>query len=171
VARFKPARGLDEQIAQRFGRPVIERALEMLTEEAQRRAPGTRVWVTMRDERVRTSHFNADGQVIPDNLRFKVERPGMAGDYELARHPRDPNLSAANAINCRCDDPGIPHLLRQSIHHNGVHVVGTRVSGEVETRFPRAAESEFGTSGDEAAHYFTNALREVALRLQSGHSR
>lgn len=171
AARFEPVQGLDEIIAQRIVRPQVVRALDMLEDEAKRRAPDTRVWVTMRDERVRPTHMDADGQTIPANLRFKIGRPNMPGSYELARHPRDEVLSAGNAAKCRCDDPTIPHLLRESIHSTGVHVTGCVVHGEVETRFPRAAESEFGTSGDEAAHYFTGALREVALRLKSGHSR
>jgi hypothetical protein len=170
MARFEPRAGLDVEIANRFGRPKIDRVLDMLRDESQRRAPVTRVWITMRDERVRWSHFETDTQVVPDNLRFKLPKPDGTG-FDLARRPRDPTLPAAQRFNCRCDDPTVPHLLRESIHKGDVRVVGTLVSGSVETRFPRAAESEFGTSGDEPAHYMTNALREVAARLQAGHAR
>lgn len=163
--------GLDAVVAERFVKPRVDTALDMLLDSARSKAPATRAWVTMRDERVRQSHFDADGQVIPANLRFRVPKPNGQPGVELARHPRDPALSAANRYNCRCDDPTIPHLLRVSLVKKPATVVGTRVEGSVETRFPRAAESEFGTSEDTAAHYMTNALREVAARLQSGQSR
>lgn len=163
--------GLDLVVAERFVKPRVDTALDMLLDAARTRAPATRVWVTMRDEKVRPTHMGADGQVIPTNLRFKIEKPGQPNTFELARHPVDEALSPANRYNCRCDDPTIPHLLRQSIVRTLVSVNGTRVEGSVETRFPRAAESEFGTSEDEAAHYMTRALQEVAARLQSGQSR
>lgn len=163
--------GLDAVVAERYVKPRVDTALDMLRDTARSGAPATRVWVTMRDERVRQSHFDTDGQVIPANLRFKVPKADGSVGHELARHPGDPTLSAANRINCRCDDPTIPHLLRESIHRTPVTVNGTRVEGSVETRFPRAAESEFGTTEDTAAHFMTNALREVATRLQSGQSR
>lgn len=169
MGTFEPRAGLDETIAQRIARPRIARVLDMLRDEARARAPVTRIWVTVRDERVRKTHFETDAQVIPDNLRFKMPRTDGSG-HDLARHPRDPNLPIAQRANCRCDDPTIPHLLRESIHAGDVQVVGTRVSGEVYTDFPRAAESEKGTSEDTAAHYMLGALQEVALRLRSGQS-
>ena len=169
--RFEPAAGLDNEIARRFGVPAIRRALDMLQDAARANAPETRVWVTMRDERVRKTHVETDAQVIPDNLRFKIPSTKVPGQYDLARHPRDPALPADQRINCRCADPTLPHLLRESIHSTDPILEGPRVSGTVYTRFPRAAESEFGTSEDEAAHFMTNALREVAARLRSGHAR
>jgi hypothetical protein len=169
AARFEPRRGLDAEIAVRIVQPKVRRVLDALKDEAQRRAPETRTWVTMRDEVVRPTHVSTDGQTIPANLRFKVEKPGGVGEYELARHPGDTALSPANRYNCRCDDPTIPHLLRQSIHASNVTVSGTVVSGEVYTEFPRAAESEFGNPGeDEAAHFMTGALVEIAARLKAG---
>ena len=171
MSHVEIADGLDVIVAERYMKPRVDTALDMLRDAARTWAPATRTWVTMRDERVRQSHADVDGQTIPDNLRFKVPKPGQPGVHELARHPRDPNLSTANAINCRCEDPSTPHLLRESIVRTPVTVIGTRVTGSVETRFPRAAESEFGTSGDTAAHFMTNALREVAARLQSGQAR
>lgn len=171
MARTEINGDLDRVIAARFGVPAVRRAVSMLTDSAKANAPGVRVWVTMRDERVRTTHVDADAQMIPDNLRFKVENPKMPGTYELARHPRDPALSKENAINCRCDDPPLQHPLADSIHGTEPTQVGNRVIGTVETRFPRASESEFGTSEDEAAHFMTNALREVAARLRAGQAR
>lgn len=178
MGRFQPRDGLDELIAQRFGRPKMQQVLDMLTDEAKLRAPECRVWITMRDERVRASHIETDSQVVPDNLRFKVPKVDTGNDindirvgYDLARHPRDPELPIGNRINCRCSDPPLPQPLKDSIHATDVHVEGARVSGTIETRFPRAAESEFGTDKDHAAHYMTGALRDVAARLRAGQTR
>ncbi len=165
MAHFVPVAGLDQIIAEKIAQPFLRDVLDSLRDEARRRAPDTRVWVTMRDERVRPSHRDTDAQVIPANLRFKMPKANGSG-HDLARHPRDPNLPIEQRINCRCDDPTIPHLLAESIHATDVHVEAHRVSGSVETTFPRAAESEFGTSDDEAAAFMRGALHEVALRLQ-----
>lgn len=167
--RFEPVAGLDMMIAERIGVPYIRRVTDMLRDEAQTRAPECRTWVTMRDEKVRPSHFKADRQTIPANLRFKLE--SADGGTDMARAPRDPDLPIAQRANCRCDDPPIPHLLKESIHTAGVEHIGTVVKGTVETSFPRAAESEFGTDRDTAARFMQGALAEVALRLRSAHSR
>lgn len=165
---------LDVQIAEQVVRPHLENALSMLHDAARRLAPDCKVWVSMRDPLVRTSHVATDGQTIPDNLRFILPRPGSsstAAGSEMARQPRDPALSTGNAINCRCEPVPSPSPLRTSIHKTQVQVAGTRVYGEVYTEFPRAAESEFGTSQDQPAAFMSNALREVASRLQSGQTR
>ena len=169
AARFEPAKGLDEEIARRVVVPRVRRALDMLQDSAQGNAPAVKTWVTMRDDRVRPSHFEADTQTVPANLRFRLR--AADGGVDLARHPRDPNLPAHQAAGCRCSDPETPHLLAESIHKTTVSLVGTRVEGSVYTEFPRAAESEFGGDGDEPAHFMTNALHEVALRLRSGQTR
>ena len=169
MARLELRPGLDTEIATRIGVPAVRRALDMLQDEARRRAPAVKVWVTMRDERVRESHMKADTQTVPVNLRFKLKRP--SGAIDLARHPRDPNLPEDQRINCRCDDPVLPQLLADSIHSTDVTLNGNIAAGSVETRFPRAGESEVGTSQDEGAYFMTNALREVAARLAAGHSR
>ena len=140
VARFEPVKGLDEILAQRVAAPRVRRALDMLEDAAQAGAPETRTWVTMRDERVRPSHFAADTQTIPANLRFRLNSATGVG-FDLARAPRDPDLPSAQRIGCRCNDETLPHLLRESIHKTDVRVTGTRVDGSVETDFPRAAES------------------------------
>lgn len=168
--RFVPDPGLDAEIARRFGVPAVRRALDMLKDAAQANAPQVKIWVTMRDERVRPSHFEADQQAVPANLRFKISKADGPG-WELARHPRDPDLSAANAANCRCSDHTVAHLLATSIYATDVSLIGNVASGSVETRFPRAAESEFGTDRDAAARFMGQALDEVAARLRAGHSR
>jgi hypothetical protein len=161
---------LDIQIASRFGVPLITRVLDMLQDAAKGNAPAVKVWVTMQDERVRPSHREADAQAVPANLRFILENP-RTGKRSLCQHPRDPDLPEEERINCRCSDPSLPLLLAESIHKTDVSLEGTKVHGKVLTDFPRAAESEFGTGEDPAAHFMTNALRDVALRLSAGVSR
>jgi hypothetical protein len=170
TAKFKPRRGLDQTIAEKIAQPTLRRVIDMLTDEAKHRARATKVWISARDERVRPTHVDADTQNIPANLRFILDKVDGTGK-DLGRHPRDGSFTAANRYGCRCVDVPLPHPLRESIHSSNVRVSDTVAHGEVETRFPRAAESEFGTSEDRAAHYFTGALNEVAARLRSGHSR
>lgn len=170
MATFKAKPGLDAEVAQRFAVPAVRKAQSMLHDTARVNAPPVKVWVTMRDERVRRSHVDADGQEIPENLRFRLRKAAGAG-VDLARAPRDPLLPVDNRIQCRCDAPVLPQPLKDSIKADEVLIEGPRVTGKVYTDYPRAAESEYGTGDDAPAHYFTDALREVAARLQSGHSR
>lgn len=52
-------------------------------------------WLTFKDQRARNHHVDADGQTIKKGQLFNV-------DGELLRWPGDPNGSAGNIINCRC---------------------------------------------------------------------
>ncbi|WP_075780073.1 phage portal protein [Marinitoga sp. 1137] len=52
-------------------------------------------WLTARDERVRTEHENADGQIV------NVNEPFIVGGEHLM-YPLDPAGSPGNIINCRC---------------------------------------------------------------------
>lgn len=56
-------------------------------------------WLSSRDERVRDSHFEADGQVVDIGDRFLV------GDSRL-KHPGDPDGDPAETIGCRCSTIG-----------------------------------------------------------------
>ena len=58
-------------------------------------------WITMGDEKVRSSHASANGQVVPAEASFDVG--GEAMD-----HPGDSSGSAGNVINCRCKMRMIP---------------------------------------------------------------
>lgn len=170
VSRFEPSPGLDAVIAQRYAYPAVSRALDRMRDLARAGAPPLSVWITARDERVRPTHVDTDGQAVPDNLRFKV--PSVSGvGHDLARAPRDPNLPLANRINCRCATGLIPDGLARTIHASLPVLQGTRVSGEVYTHFRRAAESEFGGDGDDGAYYMTNALRETAATMSGTRQR
>lgn len=58
-------------------------------------------WVAAADERTRTAHKDADGQVVPIDQPFRV-------GGELLMFPGDPSGSGANIINCRC---AISHIV------------------------------------------------------------
>lgn len=52
-------------------------------------------WVVVEDHRTRPEHFEADGQVVPQ------DDPFIVGGEQLM-HPGDPAGSGWNVINCRC---------------------------------------------------------------------
>ena len=56
---------------------------------------GYKTWLTAADDLVRPTHADADGQTVPIDEQFDVG--GESADY-----PGDPQLSDAEACNCRC---------------------------------------------------------------------
>jgi hypothetical protein len=52
-------------------------------------------WVAVGDERTRTSHANANGQVVGMDEDFQI-------NGTLMKHPGDPRGGAKNVVNCRC---------------------------------------------------------------------
>jgi phage portal protein BeeE len=56
---------------------------------------GGRMWLSMRDDRVRDTHQSADSQVVRGTELFRV------GGYEC-RFPGDPSLPPEERIGCRC---------------------------------------------------------------------
>lgn len=140
---------LDQLVARRFLAPQVEDTAERARDEARRRAPDGKYWLSARDERVRTSHREADGQTVPANVPYRVPPTPYtpSGRPELADAPRDPRLHISNRANCRCVAVSLPAAVRTSIHAGDVEVFGTRVRAEVATRFPRAAESEHAETG------------------------
>lgn len=166
VSRFEPAPGLDEIVAARFALPFVERTRDAVRDAARGFAPPVKIWVTVRDERVRRSHEKTDGQAVPGNLRYKVAKVRGTGS-DLAQEPRDLALPLENRINCRCESVLVADMLSRTIVSLPAFLQGTRVVGEVETRFKRAAESENGTTEDPAAHFMLRALRQVATTIQN----
>ncbi len=142
-------------------RDSVDDLTDQLLDAVRVSAPDVRVWVTAHDERVRKTHEDADTQVIPDNLRFILDKPGTTST-ELARTPRDPNLSQANAINCRCIDVEVPNVIATTFHRTDVEVIGPRASAQVYSRFPRVIESEFPSQGDSDGGWAAGALNRVA---------
>jgi hypothetical protein len=180
MGRVMLRRDLDVMVAATMIRPKVERIVEDLRDEARRLAPDAKVWVTAEDERVRYSHEHVHGETIPENLRYRlpsvayVRRVGyvpVEGRADLAREPRDPALPVEQRINCRCVSVGLPGVVAASIHAGSVTVSGRRVTGEVYTRFPRAEESEFGTSEDEPAVFMRGALAVAVASLLASRRR
>jgi hypothetical protein len=66
---------LEAAVARGPLRAWADRAAQELTLDAQREAPPARVWKTVGDERVRATHEKADGQAIPGNLKFILDKP------------------------------------------------------------------------------------------------
>jgi hypothetical protein len=141
--------------------------------------------MTSEDERVRRSHAEAEGQTIPENLRYKLQkmtyvrgsgrgrRPSVPGHYvlapghDLARIPRDDRLPDYQKMRCRCESVELPGLVAASIHGTVTVVSGRRVQAEVYSRFNRVAESEFGTGEDVGAHFMGGAVQTVAQRFRA----
>jgi hypothetical protein len=169
VTRFVPARGLDENVARGVLLPAVERVKRALRDEMRDRAPDGKVWMTARDERVRQTHVHADSQEIPANLRYVLEVPGRGGqptgEVELARRPRDPDLSIANAINCRCESVSVPDAVARQIHDHPAVLAGTRVRATVTCDYHRVVESEYPEQPDGGGRWAGSAVADVARRI------
>lgn len=172
--RVELRRDLEEMVARRMV-GLVNRLTVQVAAEAAARAPAAKVWVTVADERVRPSHRDADHQMIPGNLRFKLRKqspaaPGqraqlMAG-YDLAREPRDPSLPLDQRRNCRCVAITVPKAIAMKVRASPAAAAGRRVVGRVSVVFPRIVESHTGTSGDAAAPFLAQAVDAVAARVR-----
>jgi hypothetical protein len=151
-------------------RDAVDDIASRILDAARREAPDARVWVTAHDERVRQTHVDADAQIIPTNVRFILDKVGQTG-HELARAPRDPMLSQANSINCRCVDVKVPGVIAASFRRTGVEVVGVRASARVYSDFPRVVESEFPSQGDSGGGWAARALNHVATQVRASGGR
>jgi len=185
MARFIPAARLDVEAAGRIAAPEVTRLAQQVEAAARRRAPDAKAWLTARDERVRPVHADADGQTIPDNLRYilldptgdqpsgrrkRITPPAAPGTH-LAREPRADSLPAHLRINCRCQSVPIPQAVARTILAEPTQVLGTRARAVVACSFPRATESEFGTAEDKAAAFMRGAINEVAARSSNATAR
>lgn len=95
-----------------------------------------------------------------------ARKPQQAGT-EMARYPRDPDLSAGNAVNCRCSAVTIAGLIAATMMLTDIEVAGPVARFEVSSRFPRIAESEFGDGTDPGLHFMARALTALAGRLNA----
>jgi hypothetical protein len=163
VARFRPGAGLDARVASRFAVPAVTRARDLLAERMRANAPDAALWITAQDEAVRPTHRDADGQVIPDNLRFILERP--AGGHELAAAPRDPDLSLENRANCRCLSVHVPGAVAERVGASDVVLRGAQASATVSVHFPRVVESEYPDAGTPGGGWVRRAIAEAAAGL------
>jgi hypothetical protein len=160
VARFRPGPGLDARIAQQYAVPHARRLADALADRMRANAPDAAAWITAQDERVRPTHRDADGQTVPDNLRFALERPG--GGHELAQAPRDPDLSLANRQNCRCLSVHLPGVIAERVGVGDVVLRRTSAHATVSVTFPRIVESEYPGAGDSGGGWVRRSIEETA---------
>lgn len=93
-AVFEDAKGYR---AERIARTEVMRASNLAHYSAFSQAGiEEHEWVATRDDRVRDSHFEADGQIV------KVGEPFILGSGARALYPGDPSLPRKESINCRC---------------------------------------------------------------------
>jgi hypothetical protein len=78
---------------------------------------GIDVWSAAKDPRTRPDHGRADGQKRGEIIEGAFDIGG-----EIALYPHDPNLSAEQAINCRC-------TLRMEIEGYSPQLMRTREEG------------------------------------------
>lgn len=159
--RFEAVPGLDEIIAQKFVAPAIEDIVQSIRDAAARRAPDGKTWATVRDERVRPTHVDADMTLIPDNVPYVLHKE--RGGTETCDHPRDPSLSPENRYNCRCQSLPVAGVVAASLHTE-THVSGAQVTGRVYTDFERAGESE---SAREGGGWLLGGAREVIAQRET----
>lgn len=160
---------IEQVVANAFARPAVERIRDEAADQVRRHAPPAKVWVTARDERVRPTHVETDSQMIPDNLRYRVPHPRLMVD-ELARGPRDPDLSPGNREGCRCQSFEVRDAIARTVTTSPAMVTGPTVRASVSATFARLVESEYPSAGDERGGWFRQALRDTAAatRARSG---
>lgn len=158
---------LDAVIARHVA-PRVQQLADEVAAAAAANAPSAKMWVTEADERVRHSHATADGQTIPENLRYVLDPPqddnAATNTKDLAREPRDPALPQAQRLNCRCGSFEMLGAVGATIRAEPAVVEGARVLGRVVCPFHRAAESEFPGDGDGGGHWMRDAAQDVAAR-------
>lgn len=157
MARFVPSPGLDEKVA-RMVEPTVREIMARIAAAVAMNAPDGRYWLSMQDERVRNTHWEADGQTIPANVPYILHKPN-GGGTETADRPRDPALSIGNRINCRCVTVTDPGAIARTVTHD-TRSAGPSVVGRVEATYPRVAESEFAQRG---GGWMLGSARDVLL--------
>lgn len=161
VTRFRPGPALDARVAEHYGMPKVRELADALANRVRANAPDAGVWMTWQDERVRPTHREADGQTIPDNLRYELNKPHEEGT-ELARAPRDPDLSIGNRINCRCLAAKVAGIIAEHVATSDTMLVGTTARATVSVEFHRIVESEHPGPEDSGGGWLARSVAEVA---------
>ncbi|MCG8971746.1 phage head morphogenesis protein [Streptomyces sp. CL12-4] len=174
-AKFTPAQGLEEQLARMLA-PAVQRIAHQVEVEAKRLAPPTKRWVTVGDDKVRPTHVNAQGQVVPGNLRFTLDsmqwdiKHRGVGPHTYMTEPRDRSSRAiANLKNCRCSMHKDPDGIARHINTGQPVVAGKKVTVTVSVQAPMVVEAEVGTvyPGNlvaDGTHFMSRAAAIVAAR-------
>ncbi|MEU9781508.1 hypothetical protein AB0H92_11125 [Streptomyces phaeochromogenes] len=151
MAKFTPARGLEDQLARMIA-PDVRRIAVRVEVEAKRLAPPTKRWVTVGDDRVRPTHVEAHGQTVPGNLRFELNsmdwdmRHRSVGPHTYMLEPKDRTSQAiANLKNCRCTTHKDPDGIARHIRTGQPVVSGKKVTVTVSVQADKVIEAEVGT--------------------------
>jgi hypothetical protein len=162
MAKFRAGPRFEERVAARWAVPEARRLADQLADRVRANVPDAGVWITRRDERVRHTHVNADGQTIPINLRYLIEHPSLADTYEMARAPGDEELSLANRINCRCIPALLPGVIAEHVAASDVALRGAKAAAVVSVTFPRIVESEYPGPEDGGGGWLRRSVEEAA---------
>jgi hypothetical protein len=150
MARVVLSRALNERVAAMV-RDKVSKIADDAAEDIKAGAPPTKRWQSMEDDRVRHTHKRANGQEVPENLRFEVksmdwdrEHRGLGPQtYMLA--PRDETSRAvANIINCRCVPVVLPDGIRDHVEASDAVVAGEKVTASVTCDAPLVRACEHG---------------------------
>lgn len=187
-AKFTMTPGLEQLVAQRFVKPVVDDTTEAVAGIAKDLAPGTKVWISVGDERVRPTHRRAHGQEVPENLRFTLksmkwdQQHRGVGAYTYMLRPKDESAGACiNAgvtnhghNNCRCHAVPDPNGIAKLIDAQAALVVGKRVKAKVVCEGNLVLQAEYGDAypapGNPIAEgtYFMHRAVAAARARQKG---
>lgn len=110
--------GITKERAMRIAVTEVSIAMESGRHEAMLQSGAEwKVWLTSGDERVRLSHDQVNGKIVPMLEPFKV------GGFDMM-YPCDPEAPAAEIINCRC-------VHGPSLSPEGGEIVGNDPSAEI----------------------------------------
>lgn len=171
MASFRAAEGLDEKLA-RLMLPAVNKLTRAAADGAKEAAPGDKAWITVEDSFVRPEHRKANGQRVPENLRFTLDSPEYdqqhygAGPTQMGVAPRDEDgFTPGNTERCRCETAPAASSIAEHIQDQGARVEGTRVVGSVTCDHDMAVDAEFGNGTDHGARYLGAGLRAAARKL------
>jgi len=170
MGNFKPVDNLDQIVAKMI-QGEVARIVRETEAEAKRQAPPTKTWHTAMDAHVRRTHRTMNGEVLPNNLRFKVqayqwdvEHPGALpvernmkgghqsrdapiapGAFNYMIAPRDGAASGlVQVVSCRCRIELDPLGVAKMVGSTSVTVRGTTVSGTVYAEGEHVIGAEYG---------------------------
>lgn len=89
------------------------------------------------------------------------------GAPEMARAPRDPDLSVGNRANCRCISAALIGAIAERVEKGNVTVVGPRARTTVSVSYPRIVESERPGPDDGGGGWLRQSIQETAARIRA----
>jgi hypothetical protein len=151
MAKFTVAPGLEERLALMIA-PKVEEIGRRVERQARILAPPTKRWVTVADHDMRRTHIQANGQEVPDNLRFEINSMQWDRDHRgvgpktYMKFPRDESSRAvANLKNCECRADKIPDGISKNIRTLPPVVTGQKVTVTVVAEGQWVVAAEVGT--------------------------